>query len=64
MGFGDVSFEVHGFVKDPGDLHGLVAEAVKIDVLAASETPATCDEIFPGFTAGKKWIGHDAFASK
>jgi hypothetical protein len=50
--------------EDAGDLHGLVAEAVEKYVLAASETPATCDEIFPGFTAGKKWIGHDAFASK
>jgi hypothetical protein len=64
MGVGDVPFDIHGFVKDAGDLHGVVAEAVEKYVLAASETPATCDEIFSGFTAAKKWIGHDAFASK
>jgi len=56
MGFVDLSLEIHGFVKDAGDLQGLVAEAVEKNVLAASETPATGGEIFTGFAAGKELI--------
>ena len=62
MGFVDLSLEIHGFVKDAGDLQGLVAEAVEKNVLAASETPATCGEIIPRFAAGKVWIGHNLFS--
>ena len=54
-----MSREVHGLMKDAGDLHGVVAKSVKIKVLAASETPATSGEIIPRFAAGKEWIGHN-----
>jgi hypothetical protein len=55
--FSDVLFEIHAFMEDAGDFHGVVAQTVEKQVFAATKRPATRSEILPRFTAGKEWIG-------
>jgi len=59
----DMPLEVHRLMEDAPDLDGLIAETIKVNVLATPQSPAAIREIVPRFASGKKWIGNNAITT-